>query len=175
MDMSKLIGGVKLVSEVLSAERPDAEKLKTVVKAVALGYSKLLPRINPALKEKPLKEQFVHCGLSAYATVGLIRNSYQVCTGKISVEEASEKVIRILKVGIASVPKIVPLIANVHPVFKAASVAIAPVCEQYAPTLAEKMRPCVRSIVSTAKTTVTNFAKTVVRSGLQTVKAFLFG
>ena len=174
MDLNEMIGGVKLVSEVLSAERPSAEKLKAVTKAVALGYCKLLPRINPSLKDKPLNEQFAYCGMAAYATVGIARQAYQVCAEKITVDEAAEKVADVLKVAIASVPKVLPLIANIHPVFKTVAIAIAPVCEKYAPTMAEKLKPCLKRVIVTAKTRVMNFAKSFVQNKLLSIATRLF-
>jgi len=175
MDVKKILDGVQLVTEVISAEQPDSDKVKTVVKAVALGYSKLLPKVDPKLKELPLDEQFVQYGMAAFASVGIMRTAYQTVAGKITVEEGAEKVSRIVSSVIASAPKVMSVLGHVHPTFKAAAVVLDPVCKALAPSVAEKIRNPVRKILLAAKNTVCQFGRKLMQAGVQKIAARIFG
>lgn len=151
MDLNEIVGGLKVVSEVIAAERPDPEKVKTVVKAVALGYCKLLPKINPELRKMPLDERFAYCGSAAFATVELVRNAYRTATGKITVEEGARYIANATRIAIASLPKAIRVAGRVHPVFRTAAIALEPVCQYLAPRVADKVYHHAKGIMTKAK------------------------
>ena len=151
MDLNEIVGGLKIVSEVIAAEHPDVEKIKTVAKAVALGYCKLLPKINPKLREMPIDERFIHCGTAAFATVAFVRNAYRTMTDKITVEEGARNIANMTRVAIASIPKAMAILGHTHPVFKTVAIVMAPVCQVLAPRVADKVYYHAKKNLTTAK------------------------
>ena len=151
MDLNEIVGGLKIVSEVIAAEHPDVEKIKTVAKAVALGYCKLLPKVNPKLREMPIDERFIHCGTAAFATVAFVRNAYRTMTDKITVEEGARNIANMTRVAIASIPKAMAVLGHTHPVFKPVAIVMAPVCQVLAPRMADKVYHHAKTTLTKAK------------------------
>ena len=167
MDLNEIVGGVKLVSEVVGSAHPDPEKVKTVVKAVALGYCKLLPKVNPKLQDMPCDKRFVLCGAAALTTVSVIRTAYQTAAEKISVEEGARNIANLIRIAIASIPKTIAVVGHVNPVFKAAAFVLAPVCKVLAPRVSDK-------VYVRAKTVLT-YTKNVCRAAVTSAKKVLGG
>jgi len=174
MELNELVGGVKLVADVISSPNPDAEKVKTVVKAVALAYCKLLPKVNPKLSEMPLTERYVMCGTAAMATVTMLRSGYQAMAGEITVEEGAERVTKSIELFIASIPEQVEVLGNAHPVLKTVAKVMAPVCKVLAPKVAEKIRPHAKQIIASAKSAYSK-AVSVAKSFFAKVKQRVMG
>lgn len=165
----KVVEASKILYDVITADTPEAEKLRKFIRATALGLCKVLPKFSPKLQAMPAEQRFVACGTTAVSIVGLLRGAYQFLTKKRTLQETAKDVSQYVKSALAVVPKELMPLKDIKPAFEVARRVVVPIYHVLMPKQTEEIRPVFHKVLETAKG-LCQGVKTGVKALFSTIK-----